>query len=220
MACKVLSRTVILPRLLSEKSNAGRRFVSSNTGGISSKISKSTTIPLVVGATIGIGSALGAAHVMKYVTKNTVFSLKPAHCSAALKKDVIAERTFIMIKPDGVQRSLIGDIIKRFEQKGFKLVAMKFVQPDQQLLNKHYEDLKNKPFFHGLINYMVSGPVVAMAKSLPGTIRGDYCIQVGRNIIHGSDSVESAKTEINLWFKPSELTDWKQEMNCWINEGN
>lgn len=85
MACKVFSRTVILPRLLSEKSNAGRRFVSSNTGGISSKISKSTTIPLVVGATIGIGSALGAAHVMKYVTKNTVFSLQPAHCSAAIK---------------------------------------------------------------------------------------------------------------------------------------
>ncbi|CAB4035640.1 nucleoside diphosphate kinase B [Paramuricea clavata] len=120
--------------------------------------------------------------------------------TAFWKLDDHEERTFIMVKPDGVQRGLIGDIIKRFEQKGFKLVAMKFAQPNRELLNKHYEDLKNRPFFPGLIKYMVSGPVVAMvwegkgvvktgrvmlgetdpAKSLPGTIRGDYCIQVGR----------------------------------------
>merc|ERR1712024_317258 len=126
------------------------------------------------------------------------------------------ERTFIMIKPDGVQRGLCGDIIKRFEQKGFKLVAMKFMQASEEHLRKHYADLSERPFFPGLVKYMASGPVVPMVweglnvvktgrvmlgetnprDSKPGTIRGDYCIQVGRNICHGSDAVESAKKEI------------------------
>merc|ERR1712241_1361847 len=130
------------------------------------------------------------------------------------------ERTFIMIKPDGVQRGLCGDIIKRFEQKGFKLVAMKFMQASEDHLKKHYADLSSKPFFAGLVKYMASGPVFAMVwegkdvvkngrvmlgatnpkDSLPGTIRGDFCIDVGRNICHGSDSVESAEKEIKLWF--------------------
>merc|ERR1712115_504730 len=120
-----------------------------------------------------------------------------------------AERTFIMIKPDGVQRGLVGEIIKRFEQKGFQLVAMKFMQADEELLKQHYADLSSKPFFPGLIKYMGSGPVVPMVwqgagvvktgrvmlgetnpkDSKPGTIRGDYCIEVGRNICHGSDAV-------------------------------
>ncbi|TFK04638.1 keratin, type II cytoskeletal 80 [Platysternon megacephalum] len=137
----------------------------------------------------------------------------------------ISERTFIAIKPDGVQRGLVGEIIKRFEQKGFKLVAMKFMHASEDLLKEHYIDLKDRPFYAGLIKYMHSGPVVAMvweglnvvktgrvmlgetnpADSKPGTIRGDFCVQVGRNIIHGSDSVESAETEINLWFTPEEL---------------
>merc|ERR1712198_434869 len=129
------------------------------------------------------------------------------------------ERTFIMIKPDGVQRGLVGEIIKRFEQKGFQLVAMKFMQADEELLKKHYEDLSSKPFFPGLVKYMASGPVVPMVwqgagvvktgrvmlgetnpkDSKPGTIRGDYCIEVGRNICHGSDAVKSAQKEISLW---------------------
>merc|ERR1711973_535529 len=133
------------------------------------------------------------------------------------------ERTFIMIKPDGVQRGLVGEIIKRFEQKGFQLVAMKFMQADEELLKQHYADLSSKPFFPGL-KYMGSGPVVPMVwqgagvvktgrvmlgetspkDSKPGTIRGDYCIEVGRNICHGSDAVESAQKEISLWFKPEE----------------
>ncbi|DAA18668.1 TPA: NME1-NME2 protein-like [Bos taurus] len=111
-----------------------------------------------------------------------------------------AERTFIAIKPDGVQRGLVGEIIKRFEQKGFRLVAMKFLQASEELLKQHYIDLKDRPFFPGLVKYMNSGPVVAMvweglnvvktgrvmlgetnpADSKPGTIRGDFCIQVGR----------------------------------------
>ncbi|XP_053851051.1 nucleoside diphosphate kinase [Vidua macroura] len=148
------------------------------------------------------------------------------------------ERTFIAIKPDGVQRGLVGEIIKRFEQKGFRLVAMKFVHASEDLLKQHYIDLKDRPFFPGLVKYMTSGPVVAMvweglnvvktgrvmlgetnpADSKPGTIRGDFCIQVGRNIIHGSDSVESAQKEINLWFKPTELIDFKPCAYDWIYE--
>ncbi|KAF4073513.1 hypothetical protein AMELA_G00244060 [Ameiurus melas] len=149
-----------------------------------------------------------------------------------------AERTFIAIKPDGVQRGLIGDIIKRFEQKGFCLVALKFLQAPEDLLKQHYIDLKDRPFYHGLVKYMSSGPVVAMvweglnvvktgrvmlgetnpADSKPGTIRGDFCIEVGRNIIHGSDSVESANKEISLWFKPEELVSFKSCAFNWIYE--
>merc|ERR1711973_145298 len=148
------------------------------------------------------------------------------------------ERTFIMIKPDAVHRGLVADIIKRFEQKGFKLVAMKFMQADETLLKEHYDELKTKPFFNGLVKYMGSGPVVPMvweglgvvatgrvllgetdpAKSKPGTVRGDYSIHIGRNVCHGSDSVATAKREIALWFKDSELVDWKPAQTPWIYE--
>ncbi|XP_393351.4 nucleoside diphosphate kinase [Apis mellifera] len=149
------------------------------------------------------------------------------------------ERTFIMIKPDGVQRGLVGKIIQRFEEKGFKLVAMKMLWPTEELLKKHYSDLASRPFFPGLIKYMSSGPVVPMVweglnavktgrfmlgetnpkDSAPGTIRGDFCIQVGRNIIHGSDSVESANKEINLWFgEEKEVIDWTSWAEKWIYE--
>ncbi|XP_077303492.1 nucleoside diphosphate kinase A1 [Lithobates pipiens] len=148
------------------------------------------------------------------------------------------ERTFIAIKPDGVQRGLIGDIIKRFEQKGFQLVAMKFQQANKEHLQQHYIDLKDRPFYKGLVEYMNSGPVVAMVwqglnvvktgrvmlgetnpvDSKPGTIRGDFCIQVGRNICHGSDSVESAKKEIALWFKDEELVDYNNCAQQWLYE--
>ncbi|PAA75587.1 hypothetical protein BOX15_Mlig008873g2, partial [Macrostomum lignano] len=148
------------------------------------------------------------------------------------------ERTYIMIKPDGVQRGLVGKIIKRFEQRGFRLVAMKMMQPGRPLLEEHYGDLKAKPFFPGLIDYMLSGPVVCMVwegeevvkigrmmlgatkpiDSLPGTIRGDYCIVTGRNIVHGSDAVASAQKEIALWFKPEELVDYKLANHGWIYE--
>lgn len=139
-----------------------------------------------------------------------------------------------MIKPDGVQRGLIGPIIQRFEAKGFKLVAMKLMSPGKEHMEKHYADLKEKKFFPGLITYMTSGPVVAMvwegkgatkegrkmlgatmpSESAPGTIRGDYCIEVGRNICHGSDSVELANAEIALWF-PEGVSEWSScEQPC------
>merc|ERR1712226_529686 len=161
-----------------------------------------------------------------------------AATSAASNKSKMGndERTFIMIKPDGVQRGLVGDIIKRFEQKGFKLVAMKFMQATEDHLRKHYSDLSERPFFPGLVKYMASGPVVPMVweglnvvktgrvmlgesnprDSKPGTIRGDFCIQVGRNICHGSDAVESAEKEIKLWFSDEELTSWKPAAIDWV----
>ncbi|OQR79246.1 nucleoside diphosphate kinase B-like [Tropilaelaps mercedesae] len=148
------------------------------------------------------------------------------------------ERSFIMVKPDGVQRGLVGDIISRFEKRGYKLVAMKIMQASKLLLEKHYAELDGKPFFKGLVEYMASGPVVPMVweghdivntgrkmigatnplQSEPGTIRGDYCIQVGRNVIHGSDSIASAEKEINLWFEPKEIADHSNCAESWIYE--
>uniref|UniRef100_A0A3P9PKP2 Nucleoside diphosphate kinase n=1 Tax=Poecilia reticulata TaxID=8081 RepID=A0A3P9PKP2_POERE len=142
----------------------------------------------------------------------------------------VNERTFIAVKPDGVQRKLVGEIVRRFEKRGFKLVA------SEELLSEHYWELRSKPFYSTLISYMSSGPVVAMvwqgldvvktarkmlgetnpADSLPGTIRGDFCVEVGRNVIHGSDSVESAQKEIGLWFRQGELHRWESSANNWI----
>ena len=147
------------------------------------------------------------------------------------------EQTYIMIKPDGVQRGLIGEIIARFEAKGFKLVALKMTSPSEDHLKKHYADLATKKFFPGLIKYMMMGPVVCMvwegagvvktgrkmlgatnpADSEPGTIRGDLCIDVGRNICHGSDSVEAAQQEIALWF-PDGLNTYESSQAAWIYE--
>merc|ERR1712233_287807 len=148
------------------------------------------------------------------------------------------ERTFIAIKPDGVQRGLVGKIVKRFEQRGFKLVALKMCAPGRAHMEKHYADLSKKPFFKDLVDYMISGPIVCMVweglnavkcgrmmlgetnpqASLPGSIRGDFSIQVGRNICHGSDSVASANHEIALWFKKEELISWESAMYTWIYE--
>jgi nucleoside-diphosphate kinase len=142
-----------------------------------------------------------------------------------------------MIKPDGVQRGLVGEIIKRFEAKGYKLVAMKLAQPGTAHMEKHYEDLKTKKFFPGLISYMTSGPVIAMVwegdnvvlegrkmlgatmptESAMGTIRGDFCIEVGRNICHGSDAVESANNEIAHWF-PEGIAGWDSCTKPWVYE--
>jgi nucleoside-diphosphate kinase len=147
------------------------------------------------------------------------------------------ERTYIMIKPDGVQRGLIGKIIARFEEKGFKLQAMKLASPPRSLLESHYADLSTKKFFPGLIDYMMSGPVCCMvwegegavktgrvmlgatkpSDSAPGTIRGDYCLTVGRNICHGSDSVENAEGEIALWF-PEGVSAWVSHSQPWLYE--
>ncbi|RFA37243.1 nucleoside-diphosphate kinase [Virgibacillus dokdonensis] len=146
------------------------------------------------------------------------------------------EKTFLMVKPDGVQRNLIGDIISRFEAKGFKLVGAKLMTISTQLAEQHYAEHKERPFFGELVDFITSGPVFAMAwegenviataremmgktnptEASPGTIRGDYGMTVGKNIIHGSDSVGSAKRELSLFFKVEELIDYSKQDATWI----
>ncbi len=148
------------------------------------------------------------------------------------------ERTFIMIKPDGVQRNLVGNIVSRFETKGFKLVGMKFMAVSRELAEEHYGVHKERPFFGSLVEFITSSPVVAMvwegdgvvagARTLigatnplsaaPGTIRGDLGVSIGRNIIHGSDAIETAQSEIALWFKEDELASWEPATNSWLYE--
>ena len=148
------------------------------------------------------------------------------------------ERTFLAIKPDGVQRGLVGEIIGRFEAKGFKLVGMKLMTASRELAEQHYGVHKERPFFAGLVDFITSGPMVAMVwegdgvvasarkmigatnplNSEPGTIRGDLAVNVGRNIIHGSDAVETAREEISLWFKEEELSAWTPSLTPWIVE--
>jgi nucleoside-diphosphate kinase len=148
------------------------------------------------------------------------------------------ERTLIIIKPDAVQRGLIGEIIRRFENRGLRLAGMKLIQVSRELAAQHYGEHKGKPFYEGLLDYITSAPVVVMAlegnqaveiarntigktkpiESPAGTIRGDFGLEVGRNLIHGSDSVSSAERELKLFFSPDELIDWKRDVDRWIFE--
>ena len=148
------------------------------------------------------------------------------------------ERTYLMVKPDGVQRSLVGEIVSRFEKRGFKLAGLKMLRISRALAEKHYGEHRGKPFFTPLVDYITSGPVVAMViegkdavsaardmmgatnplKAAPGTIRGSYGIDIGRNIIHGSDSPESAAREIGLFFKEDELIEYTRAQEGWIYE--
>lgn len=150
------------------------------------------------------------------------------------------EQTLVLIKPDGVQRKLMGEIITRFEKRGLKLVAAKFLSVSQDLAATHYAIHKGKPFYDGLISYITSSPVLAMVwqgpdvvaavrqtvgatnplQAAPGTIRHDFGLKVGRNLIHASDANETAQTEIALWFKPEELVDWAQADESWVLESN
>jgi nucleoside-diphosphate kinase len=135
------------------------------------------------------------------------------------------ERTFVMVKPDGVERRLVGEIIRRFENRGLRLVGLKLLQPDRALAEKHYAVHREKPFFQELVDFITGGPVVAMVwegnqaivlvrnmmgalkpeNAQPGTIRGDYTTDIQTNLVHGSDAPETAQSEIALWFKPEEL---------------
>lgn len=148
------------------------------------------------------------------------------------------ERTFVMIKPDGVQRGLVGEIVRRFEARGLKIVGMKMLQMSNDFARQHYEVHIGKPFFDGLIKYITSGPVVAMVlegteavaaaratmgatnptKAAPGTIRADLGLEMGRNLIHGSDGPETAQNEIAMWFKPEELLSYSRVIDTWIFE--
>ena len=148
------------------------------------------------------------------------------------------ERTYLMVKPDGVQRGLVGEIVSRFEKRGLKLVAAKLMIIPKDVAENHYGEHKGKPFFPSLISYITSGPVFAMVwegenavticrnmmgktkplESAPGTIRGDYCLVTGLNIIHGSGSPESAAREIGIFFKPEELVEYTKDSDKWLYE--
>lgn len=148
------------------------------------------------------------------------------------------ERTLIIIKPDAVQRGLSGEILKRFESRGLRIVGMKLMQVPRELAEKHYAEHIGKPFFEGLVSYITSSPVIVMAlegvnavaaarktigstrpfESEAGTIRGDFALEVGRNLVHGSDGVESGQREVGLWFDDSELLSWSRDTDRWIFE--
>lgn len=148
------------------------------------------------------------------------------------------EKTLVLIKPDGVQRGLIGEIVTRLERRGLKLSGMKFMQMTRELASVHYEAHVGKPFYDGLVGYITSGPIVAMvwegkdaiqvvrttmgatnaATAAPGTIRGDFAVEIGRNLVHGSDGSESAAREVALFFNEDELVAWSRETDRWIRE--
>ena len=148
------------------------------------------------------------------------------------------ERTLIIVKPEGVQRGLIGNVITRFEQRGLKFVGLKLIHITPELAEQHYGVHKGKGFYAGLVKHITSSPVVVgvvegpkaitivrtsmgatnAAEALPGTIRGDYALEIGFNIVHGSDGPETAKQEINLFFKPEELVDYSLATEQWVHE--
>ncbi len=149
------------------------------------------------------------------------------------------ERTLVLVKPDGVQRGLIGEVVSRLERRGLRLVAARFMRVDRRLAETHYAVHKGKPFYDGLITYITSAPVMAMvwegpnavaavrqtmgatrpAEAAPGSIRHDFALEVGRNLTHASDSVDNGKEEVALWFAQADLVEWGRNLDRWIFEG-
>ena len=148
------------------------------------------------------------------------------------------QRTLVLLKPDAVQRGLIGEIVSRLERTGLKIIGMKLMQADEALAKRHYGEHEGKPFFDGLVRFITSSPLLAMvlegpraieivrkimgqtdpAASPPGTVRGDFSLEIGMNLVHGSDSTESAAREVATFFKPDELVSWKKDVDRWIVE--
>jgi nucleoside-diphosphate kinase len=148
----------------------------------------------------------------------------------------VTERTLVLIKPDGVQRLLVGRILDRYEQRGLKIVGLKLVQVDRALAEKHYAVHREKPFFGSLVDFIVSAPLVALAleglnaiavcraingatrphEAAPGTIRGDFALETGQNLVHASDSAETAEHELSIWFSPDELHAYARDIDAWV----
>ena len=148
------------------------------------------------------------------------------------------ERTLVLVKPDGMQRGLAGEIIARFERRGLRIICMKLMRIDESLAKRHYAEHEGKPFFNGLVEYSTSAPVVAMvlegtdavksarttmgvtnpAEAAPGSIRGDFGLERGRNLVHGSDSPENGIRESELFFRPEEIVAWTRSSDSWIFE--
>ncbi|HSL27712.1 MAG TPA: nucleoside-diphosphate kinase [Anaerolineales bacterium] len=148
------------------------------------------------------------------------------------------ERSLVLVKPDGVQRGLVGEVISRLERRGLRLVGSRFMQVGKELAETHYAIHEGKPFYEGLISYITSAPVMAMVwegpnaiaairqtmgstrptEAAPGSLRHDFALDVGRNLTHASDSVENGANEVALWFKPDELVEWNREVDRWVFE--
>jgi nucleoside-diphosphate kinase len=148
------------------------------------------------------------------------------------------ERSLVLVKPDGVQRGLIGEVINRLERRGLRLMAAKFLKVSQELAETHYAVHRGKPFYESLIEYITSAPVMAMVwegpnavaairqtmgatrptDAAPGSLRHDFALEIGRNLTHASDTIENGEKEVALWFKISELVDWKRETDRWVFE--
>lgn len=148
----------------------------------------------------------------------------------------MSERTLVLVKPDGVQRLLVGRILGRFEERGLKLVGLKLVQVDRDLAERHYAVHREKPFFRGLVDFITSGPLVAAAlegpnaivivrsmvgatrphEAAPGSIRGDLAVETAQNLVHASDGPETAQAELALWFRPEELVAYGREIDHWV----
>ncbi len=147
-----------------------------------------------------------------------------------------SERTLVLVKPDGVQRQLVGRILARYEARGLKVAGLKLVHVDRDIAERHYDAHRDKPFFAGLVEFIVSAPLVALAldgpnaiavvraingatrphEAAPGTIRGDFALETAQNIVHASDSPEAAAAELALWFKPEELHDYERDIDRWV----
>jgi len=148
----------------------------------------------------------------------------------------MTERTLILIKPDGLQRGLVGRLIERYEQRGLRICGLKMVHVDRRLAERHYEIHRSKPFFSGLVDFIVSSPLVALAvegpnaiavcraingatrpeEAAPGSIRGDFALETGQNLVHASDSAQTAEAELALWFAPAELFDYARDIDRWV----
>jgi nucleoside-diphosphate kinase len=148
----------------------------------------------------------------------------------------VNERTLVLIKPDGVQRALVGRIIDRYEQRGLRIVGLKMIDVGRDLAERHYDVHREKPFFAGLVEFITSAPLVALVvdgpnavavcraingatrpqEAAPGSIRGDLALETGQNLVHASDSAETAEHEVDLWFRPDELFDYAREVDRWV----
>jgi nucleoside-diphosphate kinase len=173
---------------------------------------------------------------IKFSSSYQIIGKSVSTTSSSTHEKSYTERCFIAIKPDGVQRNLIGEIISRFEQKGLKLRAIKLIIPDSAIVKKQYASLQNASFFNDIMDFFTSGPIVAMvwegeniitvARRLvgkthpedaePGSIRGDFCSGKGRNLVHASDSIESADKEIAIWFQEDELVKYSKSIDQWV----
>lgn len=216
--------------LRAARSNVGRQFTSTAVRAAAPAASRNAfALTALIGATS-----------LAYATSNCAASSAAASCEALPVYGIPGtnqERTFLAVKPDGVQRGLIGDIIARFEKRGYKLVGLKMVWPTLEMAQAHYVDLSSKGFYAGLCKFFSSGPIVCMCwegkdvikqgrqmlgetqplASKPGSIRGDFSIDLGRNICHGSDSPESAAHELKMWF-PEGVNDWGKTVDAHVYE--